>query len=415
MNLLEFFRHKQINITSNEQVSVKFVSVINAAELYNNAAGDLLLIKKHISMEDAEILLSYHGSCSIFTEQPKTLDSFDSLKKLLNIFPVCYIDSVELNYLHYGNTLIAFCEALQKETTISFPNAVFINPVYRNDVETSMSIDAKALKAEPDKKSNDMTQSQNSVPAESESEQKGSKTTSEVILVRKALKELFDKTFSLIKVNFFGTNIENKIIGLSGFYKDNGIAEGRLKGSWTLFDKNTVGNVMEKGILEKAREKVFKQFSVSIPSYGRIIKIADTDKLKEQIYIILSEYQKYLKGDADCKSIYGVPINQGFSPSEAINESMEQLRTYLISAFPYDKFDFSSYYLRNVNDFIEQTRKSLVDFEKQTGVNINETSYTENQWENRDFINRLWEAVNYHRSFFPRDFLSLLDRYSKLF
>ncbi len=56
MSLFEFFRQKQIKITPETQVTVQYLTAANVADLYDMATGDLLLVKRRITAEDAQRL-----------------------------------------------------------------------------------------------------------------------------------------------------------------------------------------------------------------------------------------------------------------------------------------------------------------------------------------------------------------------
>lgn len=82
MSLFEFFRQKQIKITPETQVAVRYLTAANVTDLYDMATGDLLLVKRRITAEDVQRLKAYSGKCTVFTSQPETLKEMDAQEML---------------------------------------------------------------------------------------------------------------------------------------------------------------------------------------------------------------------------------------------------------------------------------------------------------------------------------------------
>ena len=105
MDLFELFREKQIRITPESQVTIKYITSGSASDLFSLAEGDLLLVKRQISHEDLMLLNEHAGHCTVFTTPPLSLDEFDALEQLRKIAEVHQLEAVGLNYLHYGKTI----------------------------------------------------------------------------------------------------------------------------------------------------------------------------------------------------------------------------------------------------------------------------------------------------------------------
>ena len=99
----ELFHLNQITIAPDPNVQVEYLTIRNTLELYSRASGDVLLVKQQIGTQDMEWLKSYDGEKTVFTMRPKTLESLDALKECNGI---AFLDSIDLNYLHFGEMLI---------------------------------------------------------------------------------------------------------------------------------------------------------------------------------------------------------------------------------------------------------------------------------------------------------------------
>lgn len=414
MSLFEFFRQKQIKITPETHVSVRYLTAAKVTDLYDMATGDLLLVKRRITAEDAQRIQLYSGKCTVFTSQPETLEELDAQEKLENSAELHRIQSIGLDYLHFGETLLAFGGFPAEGKAAAVPNTVCISPVHRQDVEMQLSINmgaiAQALGLNDTTVQPESEQSQPEVAGDGTTEQKA---PSKADLVRAALKEAFEKQFAVVKAELEGVSFENNTISLSEFYQKHGIAKGRLKGSWRLFEKETLSKIMDEGIVGKARDVVFRKYSASIPGYGRIVRVKDIEAFRSELDKIASDYRRYLDGDKDCTSIGGIPISKLFSPQEAISDSMYALLEYLIEICPVKGLETEEY-IQDAKHFVDKTYRKLGRFSDKIHMRMTESSYRDNQWKDREFIDSIWKAVTTNHRFFGDDFVSLLERYSEL-
>lgn len=327
--------------------------------------------------------------------RPKTLESLDALSECDSI---AFLDSIDLNYLHFGVMLIVFGDPSQ---SASAPNAVLMHPIRRKDAEEIVKLVSKA----PER--------QNSFVEKSEDSQPSSKSElgarSEIQLVRTAIAEAFSNTYTVVDARFSGTSFENKTISLTEFYDKNGIEKGRLRGSWTLFDKQEINKVLDDGIARKAVDAINKEMSLSIPGYGRIVRIEDLGRYREGLESIERDYRQYLNGNT--QQVGSIHAKNGFTPNEAIENSLSELKRYLLTICPNPDWDG---YGKHVECFIDDTRGKLIHFSDKVKLRITESSFKESQWEKTDFVESIWKAFDTNHDFFSDKFICLLDRYSQL-
>lgn len=209
MSLFEFFRQKQIKITPETQVAVRYLTAANVADLYDMATGDLLLVKRRITAEDAQWLLSYPGKSTVFTTNPETLEALDAQESLKSVAEMHIVLSICLDYLHFGETLFAFGRFPSDGIKATVPNVVCISPVHRQDVEMQLSINLDAISAALglDATMEQTPPEQEVAEAAAPEEESNSKVfPSKNDLVRAAVKEEFESQFSIVKAEFSGPN-----------------------------------------------------------------------------------------------------------------------------------------------------------------------------------------------------------------
>lgn len=391
----ELFQQKQITITPDPAVKIDFFTFRHVQELYSLACGDVLLVKQQIGTQDMEWLKSYDGKRSVFAMRPKTLESLDALRECDGI---AFLDSIDLNYLHSGEMLITFGDPSQNA---SVPNAVLIQPVRREDTGEIVKVVSEAQS-----QLDSFTEvSEDSLPV-SEGEPE---TQTEIHLLRAALAKAFSDTYTVVDARFSGTSFENKTISLTEFYEKNGIEKGRLRGSWTLFDKQNISKVLDEGIARKAVDAINKEMSLSIPGYGRIVRSEDLGRYREGLESIERDYRQYLNGNT--QQVGSIHANKRFTPNEAIENSLSELKRYLLTICPNPDWDG---YGKHVECFVDDTREKLTHFSDKVKLRITESSFKESQWENLDFIESIWKSYYINPGFFSDEFMRLLDRYSRL-
>ena len=391
----ELFHLNQITIAPDPNVQVEYLTIRNTLELYSRASGDVLLVKQQIGTQDMEWLKSYDGEKTVFTMRPKTLESLDALKECNGI---AFLDSIDLNYLHFGEMLIVFGDLSQ---SASAPNAVLMQPVRRKDAEEIV----KAVSEAQDQQKSFAEVKEDFQPS-SETEEA---VSSEMQLVKAELAKTFADTYTVVAVRFSGTSFESKTISLTEFYDKNGIEKGRLRGSWTLFEKQEIDKVLDEGIARKTVDAINKEMSLSIPGYGRIVRSEDLGRYREGLESIERDYRQYLNGNT--QQVGSIHAKNGFTPNEAIENSLNELKRYLQTICPNPDWDG---YGEHVDYFINNTREKLTHFSDMVKLRITESSFTESQWGNSDFIKSIWKAYYINPGFFSDEFMRLLDRYSRL-
>ncbi len=409
MDLFEVYRERQIRITPEAQVTVKYITAGAVSDLLSLAEGDLLLVKKHITREDCRMLAAYAWTCTVFAAPPQTLDEFDAREKLGETAELHQLETVGLNYLHFGKTLLVFGELAGTEAASPVPNAVCISPVRREEIETQLAVNLEAIRAvlpardeapgEEAPKEGDLLREKSTAPA----------PPSGYELICAALKEKLDKDYAVVRTEFTGTSIESKSISLSEFYKKHGIARGRLTGSWKLFDKARIGDAFDVGAAKRAVDAVYRRLSVTVPGYGRLVRADRMAEFREGMKKIEKDYKNYLSGK-DCVSIGSVKVWTAFSPWQIIDESLRALLDYLIEICPVRGLDTEAY-IQDVKDFVSDEKRKLYWSPEKVKLKISETDYKENQWRDRAFVNSLFRVAEKNPAFFSEDFRELLARF----
>jgi hypothetical protein len=391
----ELFHLNQITITPDPNVQVEYLTIRNTLELYSRASGDVLLVKQQIGTQDVEWLKSFDGEKTVFTMRPNTLESLDALKDCNGI---AFLDSIDLNYLHFGEMLIAFGDLSQN---VSAPNAVLMQPVRRKDAEEIVKVVSETI---------DHQDSFTEMPKNSRhTSELESGTQTEKHLVRAALAKAFSDTYTVVDARFSGTSFENKTISLTEFYEKNGIEKGRLRGSWTLFDKQEINKVLDEGIARKAVDAINKEMSLSIPGYGRIVRTENLGRYREGLESIERDYRQYLNGNT--QQVGSIHAKNGFTPNEAIENSLSELKRYLLTICPNPDWGL---YEKHVECFVDDTRGKLIHFSDKVKLRITESSFKESQWENPDFIESIRKTFATNRGFFSNEFMYLFGRYAQL-
>ncbi len=422
MGFFEIFRQKQVEIAPEITVNVEYIVVENCVDIYSRAYGEILFVKRQLTEQDINWLQGHSGNYTIFTTKPETLESFDAQKKLSNTDKVHLMDSIGLNFLHFGDELYAFSDISDKAKIPETPNVVRVRPVHRSDIETQLIINWGAIFKDTLGISdpimiNPVTDDKlENKPLTDESVVKES--PNEIDLVRTKLAKLFAEKYSVIQVNFTGTKPESRTVNLTNFYTKHKIASGKLRGTWCLFDKADLNSIIDFGIMDRAKEAVMNTISVVIPGYDTIIRVNDVASCRNSMEKIASDYQAYLAGDSKCKYIGKIEIKTFFSPKEALNSTFNELRHYLLRLWYSGKsesYSDSDYkYEKAVDMFLTNKYNKCCSFSKHVKLKFKETTYKESQWESEYFITSLCSAVRKNPDFFDKDFLELLNRYIKL-
>lgn len=414
MDLVELFRQKEIYIRPENAVKAEYIALQCARDLYSLAKGDLLLVKPQLTLQDAQELLSFKGAMDIFTMQPESLDAFDAQNILEKVASIRIIDGIGLSYLHSGDALYIFNDFLEEKLLSTTPNVVRLSPVWRKDIDTCLSIDSGVL-ASLECASSAKSVSEKEGPKQREEDIFSSRQNheqDEIMLLRRKLCELFSSQYTEVRVMFSGTAPENRTISLSSFYEKHGIERGRLKGSWNLFEKNNRKDILDTGIVNRAKEAELNSISVSIPTYGRIIRSCELEELWKKMDAIAKDYRSYLDGDRNCKKVGSISVQKSFSPADIIEESLSGLKDYLHRIG--EQMNAGIRYHDAVDVFVRNEWRKQKPFSELVSLQITSSTYTESQWTNKNFVDRFWNAVCDHNDFFDEEFLGLLDRYTRL-
>lgn len=454
MGLFKILRQKQVSIKPETQVTIEYIKAEKLSDIFDSLRGDLLFIKRSISRDDANWLKSYSGNCIVFTTHPDTIETFDVQSELKKIITVNHLKSIGLNYIHCGDVLYAFAYSIGFDFKPEVPNMLRIHPVHRNDIETQISVVIGVLDAalgikkssndKIDSHNKELSDQQNNVNSASENlssekqalakidlvrkelsdQQNDANNTSEnlssekqvpaeIDLVRAELKNLFDARYTIVKVELKGTSIERKTISLSEFYNKHNIAKGRLKGSWILFEKEQLNEIIDEGIARKAMEDVYRRFTINIDGYGRIVRIENKDGFIAAMNKIEDDFRSYLRGNSKCEKVGEISIKTAFTPAGAINLSQSELMNYLISVCPVKGLETEKY-IGDVKRFVDEVYWELTDFASNVELKYVKLTFTVDQWQDFCFLKSVWRTYTDNRKYFTDDIVGLLERYMKL-
>ncbi len=424
MDLFEIFRKKEIKIEPGKNISVEYLFSEHIWDVFPKKGDALLFIKKELCSEDVRYIMGFDGPITVKAEEPKDLDVLDLIDRITSVSQYEEISNICLNYAHVNDTLYIFSEASQIP---SVPNIVKLYPMKRTDIETlyknpvmikEMTID------EPDKEGQQTEQDTNEKDSQSqttyisndnivnEMTEKNSENVKELKLILLKLKQLFDEKYTVISIEVKGGAVERKTISLTEFYSDNGISSGRLKGSWNLFSKEDIEKNIEPRILGRAMDELNKEYVLTIGGYGKIIEKTKIDEYLKMINDIVKDYVSYLS-KGNISKIGKIDIKIKFNPQEMLKSSLKELEEYLLKIRVKD--EGKQEYEDNIKNFTSYYLRNGLDFAKDIRVNTRELTFTENQWQNRDFLEKLLKSVvNDKKAFFNSEFKDILFRYDSL-
>ena len=408
MGLLELVK-RQINITSEKNLKIEYIKTDDISDILKSLEEDFIIIKRDLTLNDAELISCCKGT--VFTTKPKTLNSLDAVKKLeenKNI-KVIELKNIGLNFIRCGEILYAFSEIHSDSET---PNVLKIYPVNKkifeenvlvqnNNSNTNIEISDNAGTIKHDFKPNIGTEIKNE---NHEIEKHEAREKLEKNLIRKELFRIFNEKFTVIRIEFWG-DIEDKKIGLTRFYNRHGISKGQLVGSWKLFDKVQLNTALDKGLKKKIIDDLSQEFSISLGvSYGKIIHNEHKEAFKKRAEEIEKDYIDYLKGVNKNNFIGNIKIRVAFNPDEAIENSRKQLTEYLKELKPSVSSPLK--YDDDVKNFVGDVFADINDFASKVTLKKIFTNFTEDQWEDDNFIKAIVDASNdeKNKNFFTEEF-----------
>ena len=424
MDIFEIFRKKTIKIQTDENLTMNYYAVDKVTEVFPKAGDELLYIKKNLDQNDLGFLESFscNGTITVKSENPRDIFCSDIQKIVDKKYDFGILDNIGLNYLHTNDTLFIFSDEIEKP---SVPNVVKLYPVKRNDLEEYYTVpinpeinsltdgENKSDEADPvddQEEKKNIENDPDDIVAEVGNINDGKKQELQRLLT--ALKDIFDHDYIRVKVDFKGAAIERKTISLTDFYEKNGISPGRLRGSWTIFEKAKVKNIFESGIVTRAMNAVYDKFTVNIDGYGRIIKTEDKDKFQKIVKEIENDYKTYLRGGS-IKKIGDQIVNKQFKPKETVETSINELKKYLLSIRPNNE-DEEVYYWK-VDWFIDGQVDKCMNFENDVYARSILSTFHNEQWKSKEFLSRIKECIdkNKKEKFFGDSFIELMERTEK--
>ena len=381
---------RQINFTTEKNVSVEYINVNNIYSILNSTEENVILIKRILDNSDVAYINKSNADFSVFTLKPDDITALDALESLRKRVSVSFLKSIGLNFIYSGETLYVFSDVIADSKV---PNMLKIYPIHKNIFEE------KCLAIKDDTSVRDDT-----TLVENQHEKSVFENQHEKLICKK-LKNIFDKDFTVIKTEFWGRHIEDKEIPLTRFYKRYDIASGLLKGSWRIFENTQFTAVLDKGVVKRAIDALFSEFSISLgSSYGRIIPNSLKDKFMDAARKIEKDYKDYLIGRNNTGKIRTVEIKVDFTPKKAVDESKNKLKEYLKSLKP-----VSYRYSIAVDEYVEQKFEKL-QFGSNVKLKIISLTFAEDIWKDYEFIKIIKGACEKDTKHFSEEFKSLLYR-----
>lgn len=237
---------------------------------------------------------------------------------------------------------------------------------------------------------------------------------------REALKKRLYKDFMTryrgVRVLFSGTALQNKSVSLNKFYRDNGIAEGHLKGNWRLFEKADIEKYVDVGIAARAMERCNRAYTVCIEKYGRVVPVGKEDAYRNAVMRIKDDYTRYLNGE-EVASVGDEPVKTPMALDRMIGESKAKLCDYLAEVFPWENqpqtslFDGAASSFRDyVDELFDATTRALTHVDLQ----MIWTDYALTQWEDPAFVAALLQVCMTQPNAFDAAFVGRLEQYGRL-
>lgn len=424
MNILGINLRKILH-NDNSLVHVDYLRYQSISEIYNQATGPCLLLKDQLSEEEIAWLSFYPHDVDIFTMPARSYCASEYIDKLVDVGRhIHYVKSIELNLFHFGQTLFVFHKCKPEDGYATGPNVIKIDPVKRTEIVTLIVAveqseeERNQSTVEDASESIEVTEqasdSETGMPANDLSGETSEEAAKRLLLLQE-LKTRFDQNFSFVKVHFKGGRIERLSIPLSEFYEMHHISGGRLKGSWTLFEKNEIEKWMDKGILQRAVNVVSEKYTLRISQYGQIVRVQDRKQFIAAIKQIEHDFREYLAGKKQGGAIGDIRIEKAFNVSTAKETGFSLLEEYLNGVMP-SSCD-PEVYGKETQAFVEAQRAKCEDFSNRVELKTEETAYRESQWEDPDFIHAILKSfeerarkdTDFARE--QRKFVELLEKY----
>ena len=378
-----------------------FKNVGTITEILQLLDDEAILILRHITSEVADWIDRNTVNCTVYTTKPSTLEESDALKTICKKSSIFIVPAIDTNYIHSKDALYVLPDCFSQST---IANVVIIAAMAKKEIKTQIVIDIEQV-AKPFLLSSEPTQ-----PCESEnsaSEPKAFEFTrkNELQLLREEINKRMNESYSIIRAEMTNASIERKTIPLTLFYKKNGIAQGRLRGTWDLFDPRDLPQSVDTGIVQRALSKVNEEYTVNVENAYRLIRKETLPEYQKKVSEIEAAYYKYLQGQNPGK-VGSEDIRVPFSPENAIDASIHELTGYLFSIVP-PGFGFS-----RIEDFIKDARQKIMESITRVESKFVIMSLSAEQLEDISYISKLRKAICDNNGFFEKSLIDLIDRYT---
>ena len=407
MSLFEVFREKSVEVRSTEKVFPIFRNARSITEILHEINGETILILNHVSFEVADWINRSSASCTVYTTEPNTLEEWDAVKAICENSAVYIVPAIDMNYIHSNETLYILPDRF---TNSAAANVVIITAMAKKEIETQIAIDigqiAKHLQL---KQEATAPYSSEDPTTDNAAEPKafGFTPEGELQMLREEITKRMNEAYSIIKTEMPNASVDRKTIPLTQFYKKNNIAQGRLRGTWELFDPRDLPKIMDTGIAQRALNKVNKQYTVTVENAYKLIKKEKLPEYQRDVGKIETDYCQYLRGQ-NTTTVGTEKITVKFMPEEAINASIDELTGYLYSIVP-PNFDPKriEYF---TGDAKRKTLESIANVESKTVI----TAFSAEQLKDLGYVSKLWKAICENQGFFKEPLVRLIGRYYEM-
>lgn len=422
MNLLHLFKSEITSLNKTNNVKVDYMKVNSMQDIVNDLTKDVLLIKKVLTAADCEWISKSKCVCDIYTETPKNIEAFDSIKKIGRKISITMLKSIDLDYLYSDNDLFVFSDDISDS---SIPNMIKITPVRREEIFSLLpirineSIPENYIYPTTCELNNSISQITHNNVNEATSDSSIDTSESKRIpvctfemqqekqLLQEKIVTLFNEKYYIIKAKTQNTSFERKTISLTKIYNKLNISKGKLRGTWILFDENTQGKI-DIGIVGRAIDKLNKKYTLQIKSFHKIIQKENYHNYQESSEKISDDYINYLHGEK-IEKIGDENIQQRFMINDIIEENKKALYDYFCTIWHTASQDNIMRLIDNAiyDAFWGNTSRVVVH----TDVN----ALTAEQLNNFLYVSNLLEACCKNEDFFEKEFKRYLERYYQLY
>lgn len=406
MSLFQVFQEKSVQIQSTQKVYPAFTKVRTIAEILQELDGEATLILHRVPFEVADWIRSSPVPCTLYTTAPSTLEEWDAVKSICETCPVYIVPAIGMNYIHCSDTLFIIPERFSNS---SVANVVMITSMTKKEIDTQIAIDIGKIAAQFGVEPTSACDS-NNVPTTAAENPKvfTFSRDDELQLMREEITKRMSESYCIVKTEMPNISIDRKTVSLTEFYKKNGIARGRLRGTWEIFDPYVLPKIMDNGIAQRALDRVNKQYTVSVENAYKLVHKEELMKYQHSIKQIESDYRSYLRGHK-VSYVGAERIKVPFSPGAAIDASIFELTRYLKS------IETPSAVRYSVEAFTKDAKRKIFDSIANAESRTVITAFAEEQLNDPRYVSKLWKAICDNSNFFDGRLIMLIQRYYDLF